>query len=416
MTSRRPWNFLLIGFIGMGFAAAVCGQDAQQQNDGQQGPRRGDRGDRRGDRGDRRGDRGDRRGDRGSRGDRGGFPGDRGGPGDRFGRGGPGRGAPTPEERDRFYDEMARRHLERLTETYGLDEQQQAQARTRLEELKAEQKATSDTRRQQFESIRTEMEQLRESARQSGQYDSQRRRELEQQMRSVWESAPLMNREKVVGDIEKLLPAEQVEKGRARRAQEDAERRQRLEEMRRQWEERRQQRDSQSPPDGEGPPDDRRRRRWSRDDQDEQGQPEAQPQDAQAFRVDGPQAPPPLVEDPIGPWDRYVRDFGRRYRLDQSQQATAQSVLREMHERRVAYEQTHRSDYDAARQIEDDGEQAKRLAQLNKPVEGLFSQLKIRLDRIPTAEQRRLAGDRPTSRSTVTTTQPAASTTQPAGK
>jgi len=409
MTSRRPWNFLLIGFIGMGFAAAVCGQDAQQQNDGQQGPRRGDRG-------DRRGDRGDRRGDRGSRGDRGGFPGDRGGPGDRFGRGGPGRSAPTPEERDRFYDEMARRYLERLTETYELDEQQQVQVQSRLEELKAEQKATSEARRQQFDSLHTEMHRLRDSGRQGNEADAQRAREIGQQMRSLWESAPLMNREKVISDVEKLLPAEQVEKGRARHAQEDAERRQRFEEMRRQWEERRQQRDAQSPPDGEGPPDDWRQRRWSRDNQDEQGQPEAQPLDAQVFRVDGPPAPLPLVEDPIGPWDRYVRDFGRRYRLDQSQQATAQSVLREMHERRVAYEQTHRSDYEAARQIEDDGEQEKRLAQLNKPVEGLFSQLKIRLDRIPTAEQRRLAGDRPTSRSTVTTTQPAASTTQPAGK
>ena len=86
-----------------------------------------------------------------------------------------------------------------------------------------------------------------------------------------------------------------------------------------------------------------------------------------------------------------------------------------MHERRESYEQSHRDNYEAARSLEGQ-DQEKRLAELNRPVEYLFGQLKSRLERIPTTEQRRAAGElRSTSRPATPSSAPAEATSQPAG-
>lgn len=243
-------------------------------------------------------------------------------------------------------------------------------------------------------------------------------------METLREQSPLMNRDAVTAEVEKLLPPEQVEKGRARREAERQEWDRRREEMRRQWEERRQQQGDQPFPGDEGrmrffrDRGDRGRRDGQPQGQEGQEQPqgEGQEQQGQWAPLDGLQVVQPLVEDPLGPWDRYVRDFSRRYRLDDSQRATAQSILREMHERREVYEQAHREDYEAARSLEGQDQQ-KQLAQLNQPIEFLFSQLKSRLERIPTTEQRRAAGElRTTSRpATPPSSAPAGATSQPAG-
>jgi vacuolar-type H+-ATPase subunit E/Vma4 len=94
-----------------------------------------------------------------------------------------------------------------------------------------------------------------------------------------------------------------------------------------------------------------------------------------------------------------VRDFIRRYALTAPQQATAESVLREMQKRRDAYEQSHASDYEAARNLDDRDARRQRFAELNKPVESLFEELKSRVGQIPTTEQRRaVEASAPTSR------------------
>ena len=363
-------------------------------------------------------------------------------------RDGRGRGwsrTPTPEEREQFYNHMIDRHIERLTRTYNLTEEQQTQVRTRLEELKADQRAYSDARRQESDDLRNQMRQLHESAN-NGPIDEQRHRELSERMRSMYQDAPLMNPERVTGEIEKLLPAEQAERGRARWTEERAEHDRQHEERRRMWEERRQQegglpgsdpqetrrrwmdrRNREGGQDnGPGPdpgwmpggPPTNERRDWDRrrrPSQENQPLPEDQ-------AVDSATPLPPIRENPISPWEQYVRDFIRRYKLDPSQRATAQSILREMQKRRDAYELSRREDYDATKKIENFVAKQDRLNELNRPVIDLFEELKKRLEPIPTNQQRQAAGELSTIStsqpvtSLVPTSQPAIVSTRPAGE
>jgi hypothetical protein len=411
---------VLAAIIGL-FAASALAQDAgrgrgrgssrqrrpdaqapqdQQQNADQPGPTRV--GDGRGGR-ERRG--GENRGPDGGR--------------DRRGRGGPPR---TPEERERFYSRMVDDQFERLTRNYELTEEQKPQVRARLEELKTQQRSFSEQRGKEFEALRIQMRALRDS----GQADPQQERELDGRMHSLWDQAPLSSRN-VAGEVEQLLPPEQASRGRARHEAEDQARRQRFEQMRQDWQQRRQQRESaagQPPaeggeagqPEAAAPPaqddgdnsgrdrGDRRSRGWGRDGQDRRGGfsrggsrgngPDigGGPEGFRSRRGQEEGVAQAIVEDPIGPWERYVRDFIRRYNLDPAQQATAYSVLREVEQRRVAYETSHRADYERAAR---EGEE--RLKSLNTPVVRMFDELKGRLQRIPSSAQRQRAGDLPPS-------------------
>ncbi|HPD29189.1 MAG TPA: hypothetical protein PLL20_04285 [Phycisphaerae bacterium] len=438
----RRTGSVLVGILCLGLVPIAIGQQAEQNGD-QGSRRRGPRGGRQdnqqtaqqGEQQD--GQRGGRRGSRreGQQGFQEGGPRDRQSGPRQEGEQGPGRPdrrGPrtfTPEDRERFYNEMVNRYMERLSDTYELSDDQQTQVRSRLEELRSQQRTYSEQHQKEFDDIRTQMEQLRESG--AG-FGSPQARELFQKMETLREQSPLMNRDTVTAEVEKLLPPEQVEKGRARREAERQEWDRRREEMRRRWEERRQQEGDQSQSDDDGPMrffrdrgDRRRRDRGEegqgqpvegQENQEQQGPEGQDQQQGQWPQIDGRPVVQWPVEDPLGPWDRYVRDFARRYRLDESQRATAQSILREMHERRQVYEQAHRQDYEAAHSLQGQ-EREKRLAQLNQPIEFLFSQLKSRLERIPTTEQRRAAGElRTTSRpATPPSSAPAGATSQPAG-
>jgi hypothetical protein len=336
------------------------------------------------------------------------------------------RGRPTmdrPEDREQFYNRMIDQYMERLTRTYELNDQQQTEVRSHLEQLREQQRASAEQRRPEFESIREEFRTMRES----GQFDRDRARELGERMRSAMQQSPLMNRDQVVAEVEKLLPPEQVQRGRAQRESEASEWRQRREEMRRTWEDRRQQaraqQDStpQAQPDQQAPQDgdadtgrrawgDRRERgeRGDRGDRGIRGERGARgEQEASGDQRPQPQTRlRPPVDDPTGSWERYVRDFIRWYDLDASQQATAQSVLRTMLENRRNHERANRADRDAARNIADRSTREERLTQLNEPVVRMFGELKSQLERIPNAAQleaaRRAA--------------PAPPTTEPAGQ
>lgn len=362
---------------------------------------------------------------RGGRDSRGGSrdSGDRG----RDGRSGGRPSTSTPEDRERFYDHMVERYMDRIGRNYELTEAQKPLVRAQLDQLKTQQRAFSEPRRQEFESLRQEMHQLHENARAGGQYDQQRGREISDRMRGMWQEAPLFNPQRVTEQVEKLLPPDQVERGRAKAKAEDRGWEQRRDEMRRRWQERQQGQNGQqpggpqqpaqapgwSPPPPVAPPQGgaetpsntgrAHRDHGSRSGRSRGNDASSQQQYAQGYqqgsaassdpraqRSDGRRQPQgrPVVEDPAGPWERYMRDFIRRYQLDASQQATAQSVLRSAQETRTAYEQSRRADFQAAEQISDPGERKQRLQQLNEPVVQMFGQLKSRLDQIPTAAQR----------------------------
>ncbi|NLE56834.1 MAG: hypothetical protein GX616_00625, partial [Planctomycetes bacterium] len=167
---RRLTTFALMGVLCLCFAPVLSAQEAQQdrgrgsrrggprssQQDNQQGVQQGDGQD--GQQGAQQG--GPR--DHGPGGPREGRGRDRGPDrGDRRDRGGP--RTFTPEDRERFYSEIVDRAVERATDTYELSDEQQTQVRSRMEQLRDQQRAYSEQHRQEFDSIRTEMEQLRDS-------------------------------------------------------------------------------------------------------------------------------------------------------------------------------------------------------------------------------------------------------------
>lgn len=92
-------------------------------------------------------------------------------------------------------------------------------------------------------------------------------------------------------------------------------------------------------------------------------------------------------------WDYYVRQFIEIYELTSDQQESAQSILREMTERRDRYEQTNGAKRQAARNLEA-AERRRQLAEYSEPILQMFDEFKTRLDEIPTTAQRdAVAGD-----------------------
>ncbi len=113
-------------------------------------------------------------------------------------------------------------------------------------------------------------------------------------------------------------------------------------------------------------------------------------------------------------WEFFVRTFIQMYNLDESQQQTAQSVLRESKEQAQLYREAHKTEFaelDAADQaavrsdVKKDPEELKkaqeeirkrvdRRRELEKPISAIFERLKTRLNDLPTAEQRRAYNER----------------------
>jgi hypothetical protein len=101
-----------------------------------------------------------------------------------------------------------------------------------------------------------------------------------------------------------------------------------------------------------------------------------------------------VASDSLGPWERYVDAFIRVFDLDEAQQTTARSILRELQARRNEYQQTHRDEFQALRDAEDHKERSEISAELTPPIRAMFDELKARLDRIPRPAQRETAAQR----------------------
>lgn len=108
-------------------------------------------------------------------------------------------------------------------------------------------------------------------------------------------------------------------------------------------------------------------------------------------------------------WEYYVRVFTQTYSLDESQQQTAQSILREAKQQAAQYREAHKQELsalDAADQAAAQGapkadpdelkraqeETRQRLAkrrEIEKPISEMFERLKNKLNDLPTSDQRR---------------------------
>lgn len=89
-------------------------------------------------------------------------------------------------------------------------------------------------------------------------------------------------------------------------------------------------------------------------------------------------------------WERYVRRFIARYKLDEGQSDACHSILREMKARADAYRKAHR------RELASIPKTALPYSQRLAPIRDMFEELKRRMDRIVTNAQRRRAEAQPT--------------------
>ncbi len=288
------------------------------------------------------------------------------------GRGGPW-GERSPEDRRRMYDFVAEHQLRHLTSDYELTTEQQDVVRARLDQLKVEQSQYMEPLRHEFEALEQKMHDSFSRGAEGQDADTEELTAARERLREIWSGSPLMNPERATEAIEEILPDRQVEKGRLRRAERSVERQQRFEA----W-------------------------RLSQGDRGQRG-PE---------RGGGERGPFAGGDS----WDRYVESFSRLYRLDPAQQASAQSILREMKAQRDTYRQSRRTDFEALSRIEDRDARREASDKLTQPVDRLFERLKERLTRIPTNAQRNLVGPvTPSSRPAAATEPAAGSTSRPFG-
>ena len=109
---------------------------------------------------------------------------------------------------------------------------------------------------------------------------------------------------------------------------------------------------------------------------------------------EGPRRPPPGPR--LDPWERYVSEFIRRYRLDEVQKVQATDLLSKykgMAERLARGPEVPSATQPAGKTGSAEGFR-RRLAEVRsqrRPIRELFERLKAELDKIPTAVQRKLA-------------------------
>lgn len=129
------------------------------------------------------------------------------------------------------------------------------------------------------------------------------------------------------------------------------------------------------------------------------------------FRTRSAPEPPEGQDAVVGPgpwtvtndsyWDLYVRNFIKRYKLDAAQAETAYSILKECKDRAEQYTETHKGEIDTSeaklRELRLSGsprrdiiEAEKQHRGLTAPLDDLFTELRERLEKIPTSAQREL--------------------------
>lgn len=236
-------------------------------------------------------------------------------------------------------DQRVDRYLSSFKSVYDLNDNQVKLVRERLKQLKVKELEYNETYREQGQKLDAELHELWEKRRNGEEVDTERMRELIEERGRIRRNSPLMSWDNVTEEIEKLLPAKQVAKSRKR-----------LEERRREDERRRDE------------------THWLN-------------KVKRGLRAD------PSEKDS---WDRYVEGFVRMFQLDDSQQSTAGSIMRNFKQLRDIYRESKRDEYKGLLSLADIKERDKKMEELRQPVDRLFEDLKTELDRIPTSAQKAL--------------------------
>ena len=102
-------------------------------------------------------------------------------------------------------------------------------------------------------------------------------------------------------------------------------------------------------------------------------------------------AVPVSPSPPPHPWESFTREFIRVNQLDAGQSNAAFSILKDLRGRAERIETANSDRVAAARLIPEQPERDKRLSELNRPIEELFQELKVRLDGLLNSSQRAAA-------------------------
>jgi hypothetical protein len=255
--------------------------------------------------------------------------------------------------RERVYNRTIDRYMENLSQAYELTDEQKTLLSSKLDELKQRQEAYSTSSHEEISQLNAKMGELWRMRQAGETVDEQEIQAVGERMRELWQNAPLLNAQRVLGEVEKLLPAEQAAQGR------------------RKWEADRQE----------------RIREWT-----ERFSAYRQPAGSGSGYA-------------AGSWEQFVEAFCREFGLDEAQRATAFSVLRDVQARRDRYVTSRADEIEAAQQGEDFRYRRERLDQVMQPISSLYEELRTRLDRIPTSAQidavRRRATTQPAEGDTV---------------
>jgi hypothetical protein len=255
-----------------------------------------------------------------------------------------------------------------LTRTYELSEKQQGEVRAELRRMDDERRESVGPDAEKLDRVREEMREYWRK-RMAGDDNDGRRAwrsmmddeeftKLRDQMRSLRERTSIdwqENNER----IEKLLPAEQVEAGRKRRA-----------EMMTRWTERRENAEGRS--------------RWS--DGDSRGERDERWRERRRQRE-------ARVTPPVDSWDEFTRNFIEKYKFDSAQSSTAGAILKDVKGQATTLQRKQQDARTSLETVEDRADKARQAAELDEPINVLFTELKTRLERLVTERQRRQAGE-----------------------
>lgn len=282
--------------------------------------------------------------------------------------------------------ERAQMRVDRLVDMtsriYDLDDSQQVMVRNEILQMQAERRVAMGADADEYDKLREKMVEIWQTQRDEGSADEDRRsrRERRRAMRANPEYSELRERMRAIEDkypmdweaaakrVEALLPPEQAERGRARRAEREA-----------RWRDRGRDRD--------------RRRGQVRD--NDRGVVAGDSVD----NVQNPMGSAP-VQQPmlqkgaakaVHPWETYTNEFIARHELTPTQVNSAQAILRDLMQRAAQIETSLADRIADAEKVTDNVSRRKRLAEIRAPIDSLFDELKGRLDGLLTAAQRQAA-------------------------
>lgn len=292
----------------------------------------------------------------------------------------------TPAERSQM---RVDRLVEMTARTYELDESQKVMVRQEILQMQAERRVAMGADAEELDKLREKMGQFWRSQQDAGggDADSRPRRDRRREIRSNPELREIRDKMRALEDkypidwdaaakrVEALLPPEQAEKGRARRAEREA-----------RWQDRRGNRDrrrgeARSNVNGRVAGDSIRNQSIT---QAEQRVPPATEQ-AQSGNGTAPVAA-------IHPWESYTNEFISHHGLTPAQTNSAKAILHDLMQRSAQFESSISDRLAEAEKIVDAVSRKKRIADLTAPNERLFDELKTRLDGLLTAAQRQATG------------------------